>query len=148
MSIINFKDDYELVQRVKTIIGIPEEMLKDTDIISPQYIGRAEKYIGSKIKDITEELKDYEKEDLKIAFAYYVAYLMSPSMPMRLPQRMENISTKTLLQTIDWEEFGQKMLSICDEVLDGILEEHGIEKALGNTFVDLSDAVPYPNELV
>jgi hypothetical protein len=30
---------------------------------------------------------------------------------------------------------------------DELLEDHGEEITLGNTFVELSDSVPYPNEL-
>lgn len=148
MSIINFKDDYEIVLRVKSVIGIPEEMIKNEDIISPPNKIKTEKYINDKIKNISSELKDYDINNLKIAYIYHIAYLMSFSMPARLPQRMENISTKTQLQPIDWYKFGQEMLKLCDEMIDSVLEDHGESTTYGTTMIDLSDAVAYPNELV
>ncbi len=143
-----FKDEYEIAERVIAVMGIPGEFLNQEDIVSPEYKIKAEKYILKKIKEIVDELKDFEKESVRIAYIYYLIYLISPSMPVRLPQRMENISTKTLLQSIDWKEFGEEMLKRCDDLLDELLEDHDIELPIGNTFVELSDQVPYPNSLV
>lgn len=143
-----FKDEYEIAERVIAVMGIPGEFLNQEDIVSPEYKIKAEKYILKKIKEIVDELKDFEKESVRMAYIYYLIYLISPSMPVRLPQRMENISTKTLLQSIDWKEFGEEMLKRCDDLLDELLEDHDIELPIGNTFVELSDQVPYPNSLV
>lgn len=143
-----FEDDEELADRVISVIGIPKELLNPEDIVSPEYKIKAEKYIMRKLKAILDEIQDYEVESVKMAGVYYVTYLIAPSMPVRLPQRMENISTKTLLQTIDWLAFADEMLNRCDDLLNDLLLDHDIELTYGTTLIDLSDAAPYPNDLV
>lgn len=145
---INIDDDI-LVNRVKIVMGVPSEFLDSDSVISPEIKKKAEKYIGKRLEGIKEEIKEeYDKVNVEIAYVYYIAYLISPTMPIRLPQRMENISTKTLLQTIDWDAFGNEMLKRCDDTLDNLLEEFGAEATYGTTLVGLSDTAPYPNELV
>lgn len=143
-----FKDEYEIAERVIAVFGIPGEFLNQEDIVSPEYKIKAKNYVFKKLKEIKDEIKDYEYENVKMAYIYYLVYLISPSMPVRLPQRMENISTKTLLQSIDWKEFGEEMLNRCNDLLDQLLEDHDIELIIGNTFVELSDQAPYPNSLM
>lgn len=142
-----FKDDYELVERVTAVIGIPKELLNPENVVSPEYKIKAKNYIKRRLANIIDDIQSFEKETIRMAYIYYIVYLISPTMPVRLPQRMENISTKTLLQTIDWNSFADEMLNRCDGLLDELLEDHGEEITLGNTFVELSDSVPYPNEL-
>lgn len=142
-----FKDDYELVERVTAVIGIPKELLNPENVVSPEYKIKAKNYIKRRLANIIDDIQSFEKETIRMAYIYYIVYLISPTMPVRLPQRMENISTKTLLQTIDWNSFADEMLNRCDELLNELLEDHGEEITLGNTFVELSDSVPYPNEL-
>ena len=143
-----FKDEYEIANRVVSVIGIPKELLNPEDIVSPEYKIKTKKYILKKLKNIISDIKDYEKENIRMAYVYYLVYLIAPTMPVRLPQRMENISTKTQFQTIDWNEFANEMYNRCEDLLNDLLEEHGEELVIGNTMVDLSDSVPYPNELV
>ena len=124
-------------------------LLSSEDIVSPEFKIKAKKYINRKLESIINEITEkYEKESVKMAYIYYIVYLIAPTMPLRVPQRMENISTKTILQTIDWNEFANEMLNRCDDLLEDLLEDHGVETVLGSTFVELSDAVPYPNDLV
>ena len=40
-----FDDDYEIARRVKSVFGIPNVLLEDEDIISPEYKIRAESYL-------------------------------------------------------------------------------------------------------
>lgn len=142
-----FENDYDIAERVISVIGIPKELLNPEDIVSPEYKIKAEKYIKRKLSNILNDIQEFEKLDIKMAYIYYLVYLIAPSMPVRLPQRMENISTKTLLQTIDWNSFAEEMLNRCDELLDNLLEDYGEELLVGNTMIDLSNSVPYPNEL-
>ena len=144
-----FDDEYDIYERVKSVFGLPEELLSSEDIVSPEFKIKAKKYINRKLESIINEIAEkYEKESVKMAYIYYIVYLIAPTMPLRVPQRMENISTKTILQTIDWNEFANEMLNRCDDLLEDLLEDHGVETVLGSTFVELSDAVPYPNDLV
>lgn len=143
-----FDDDYEIARRVKSVFGIPNVLLEDEDIISPEYKIRAEKYIKRKLSTIYNDIKEIEKGNIQIAYIYYLAYLICPSMQIRLPQKMKNISTETDMQTINWYTLGQEMLNRCDEIIDDLIDEYSEEETtLGNTIVELSDTVSYPNEL-
>ena len=83
---------------------------------------------------------------MNIAYVYYICYLLCTGMYARLPKQMENISTKTILLSIDWDSKAAELLNKCDEIIDEILEElDGEEINYGNTFAVLSDESEYPN---
>lgn len=145
-------DEKALSSRVKSLIGIPDAFLSDSVITSPDFKLKAQKYINKQLvqiadnynESITDELQDL----VNMSGVYYIAYLLCVTMPVRLPVRMENISTKTLLQTIDWGKFADEMLGRCDDILTGVLEDEGIEMISGSTIIALSDEMSYPNTLI
>ena len=145
---INFDDIFstkEVGTRIRAIMGVPEEILDDTVINSPTFKIKATRYINKKISDYTEEQLSLNLELLDIAYLYYVCYLLCTGMYARLPRQMENVSTKTILQTIDWDSKALEMLNKCDEILDEILSELDDNFQYGNTFAVLTDASEYPN---
>ena len=144
----NFEDIFstkELGTRVRAIIGVPEEILDDEIINSPTFKIKASKYINKSILDYTEEQLSMDIELLDIAYLYYICYLLCTGMYARLPKQMENVSTKTILQTIDWDSKALELLNKCDEIMDEILEELDDNFQYGNTFAVLSDVSEYPN---
>lgn len=131
----------DLCQRVRAVLGVPEEILTDSIISSPTFTFKASKYINKFIAE-------YEELDIaliKIAYIYYICYLVCAGMYARLPKQMENVSTKTILQTIDWDKKALDMLDECNEILEEALEEIGEDIEYGNTFAVLSDESEYPN---
>lgn len=155
MFSISLKDS-DLSNRVKSVIGIPDAFLNDSVITSPDFKYKAEIYINSQLNELNEIYEEEEKEVseevqrlIDMSAIYYIAYLLCVSMPVRLPNRMENISTKTLLQTIDWYKFAEEMLGRCDDLLNKILEDEEVDSStLGNTIIALSDETTYPNEMM
>lgn len=135
----------ELGTRIRAIMGVPEEILGDVVINSPTFKIKASTYINKKISDYTEEQLSPSFELLNIAYLYYVCYLLCTGMYARLPKQMENVSTKTILQAIDWDSKALEMLNKCDEILDEILSELDDSFQYGNTFAVLTDASEYPN---
>ena len=135
----------ELGIRIRAIIGVPEEILDDSIINSPTFKIKATKYINKKISDYTEEQLSVNFELLDIAYLYYICYLLCTGMYARLPRQMENVSTKTILQTIDWDSKALEMLSKCDEIMDDIISELDDSFQYGNTFAVLTDSSDYPN---
>ena len=135
----------ELGIRIRAIMGVPEEILDDEVINSPTFKVKANKYINKKITDYTEEQLSPSFELLDIAYLYYIGYLLCTGMYARLPKQMENVSTKTILQTIDWDSKALEMLNKCDEILDEILSELDDNFQYGNTFAVLTDTSEYPN---
>lgn len=135
----------ELGIRVRAIMGIPEEILDDTVINSPTFKIKSSIYINKKINIYTEEQLTSNLELLDIAYLYYVCYLLCTGMYARLPRQMENVSTKTILQTINWDSMALEMLNKCDEIMDEILAELDDNFQYGNTFAVLSDVSEYPN---
>jgi len=135
----------ELGTRIRAIMGVPEEILDDSVINSPTFKIKAGSYISKKISDYTEEQLSSSFELLNIAYLYYVCYLLCTGMYARLPKQMENVSTKTILQTIDWDSKALEMLNKCDEIMDDIISELDDNFQYGNTFAVLSDSSDYPN---
>jgi hypothetical protein len=143
-----FKDIFsprELGARIRAIMGIPEEILDDSIINSPTFKIKASKYINKKIADYTEQELSSNMELLNIAYLYYICYLLCTGMYARLPKQMENVSTKTILQTIDWDSMALEMLNKCDEIMDEIISEIDDDFQYGNTFAVLTDSSDYPN---
>lgn len=147
MVFLKEMDEEEIITRVQTVFGIPKVMFDGEDIVSPVFVSKAKKYVEKRLNEI-EEIEEADQEMVKIAFIYYLCYLIAPTMYTRLPQKMENISTKTTMFNIDWYKFAEEMLKNCEDILEDLLEEYGIELVYGTTAVDLSDEAPYPNELV
>lgn len=152
MEEIKFKEnDEELSDRVRAILGVPEEILTDDIISSPIFKLRASKYINKKINSYidegTEEIseEDIDKDLLEIAYIYYICYLLCTGMDARLPKQMENTSTKTILQTISWDEKALEMLQTCNDTIDSVMEDIIDETDLGFTFAVLTDESEYPN---
>lgn len=135
----------ELGTRIRAILGVPEEILDDSVINSPTFKIKAGNYINKKISKYTEEQFSLNLELLDIAYLYYVCYLLCTGMYARLPKQMENVSTKTVLQTIDWDSKALEMLNKCDEIMDDIISELDDNFQYGNTFAVLSNSSDYPN---
>ena len=130
--------------RVRAILGVPELILMDEVITSPDFLKKAEKYINKNIKD-------YEGLDeilIEIAFIYYICYLLCPGMYSRLPKQMENISTKTILQSTNWNNMALEMLSKCNETLEEAILEVSDEIDYSVSFATLTDSSEYPNTLI
>ena len=61
---------------------------------------------------------------------------------------MENVSTKTVLQTTDWDKMALDFLDKANEMLDKAIEElTGEEESLGTTMAILSEESTYPNTI-
>lgn len=155
MEEIKFEENNEeLSNRVRAILGVPEEILTDDIISSPVFELRASKYINKKVNSyITNETEEISEEDidkdlLEIAYIYYICYLLCFGMDARLPKQMENTSTKTILQTINWDEKALEMLQTCDDTIDSAMEEVIGETDLGFTFAVLTDESEYPNTTI
>ena len=114
-------ENFEL--QVRSILGVPEELLTDEVIDSPLFISKANKYINRNIKDYS----DLDENLLQIALVYYVSYLLCPGMYARLPKQMGNVSTKTVLQDINWDEKALEMLDKANETLDRVKKAIGID---------------------
>lgn len=145
---IKFEDIFstkELGTRVRAILGVPEEILDNDVISSPTFKIKADNYINKKISDYTEEQLSGQLELLNIAYLYYICYLLCTGMYARLPKQMENVSTKTILQNIDWDSKALEMLNKCDEIIDDILSEIDDSFQYGNTYAVLTEASDYPN---
>lgn len=134
----------ELPVRVRAILGVPEEILTDEIISSPIFALKASKYINKKI----QEYEEVDEDLLDIAYIYYVCYLLCTGMYARLPKQMENISTKTILQTIKWDERALDMLNTCDETIDMAISEIVEDLETGNTFAVLTSSSEYPNTTI
>lgn len=135
-------DDLEI--RVRAIMGVPELILLDDIIASPVFLTRAERYINKRIKD-------YDKLDeslLQIATVYYICYLLCPGMYARLPKQMENVSTKTVLQNIDWDKMALEMLGKCNDLLDEAILEVDDNVDYSVSFAVLTDSSEYPNQTI
>lgn len=132
----------ELEVRVRAIMGVPKLILLDDTISSPVFLKRAEYYINKNIKD-------YEELDtslIEIATIYYICHLLCPGMYARLPKQMENTSTKTILQTIDWDNMAIEMLNKCNEILDEAIAQVDEDIDYSVSFATLTDSSEYPNE--
>ena len=129
----------DLNVRVRAILGIPEEFLEDEVISSPTFVIKANKYINKKI----ESYEDLDKSLITIAYIYYVCYLLCVGMSARLPKQMENVNTKTVLQSIDWDSKALEMLDACNDTLEEAIGDEDVQ--YGATFAVLSDVSEYPN---
>lgn len=130
----------ELPKRVRAILGVPEELLVDDVILSIDFLMQADSYVNNKIK----EYEGLNESLIKIAYIYYICYLLCLGMYSRLPKQMENLSTKTVLQTIDWDSKALECLEKSNElILDTINEVE--EETMYNTAATLSDETTYPN---
>lgn len=146
---IDFEEDGELGIKVRAILGVPEEFLTDEVISSPVFLKQAETYINKKISEYTIKKGSTPEELLKIGYIYYVCYLLCLGMYARLPKQMDNVNTKTILLSIDWNQMALDMLDRCDEIVDNALEDFQDEDInYGNTYAVLTDASEYPNTTI
>ena len=132
---------YDLPIRVRAIMGVPDLILLDDVISSPDFLLRANKYINKIIK----EYEDLDTSLLEIAAIYYICYLICPGMYARLPKQMENTSTKTILQSIDWDKMALDMLGKCNEILEEAILDVVDEIDYSVSFAVLTDTSEYPN---
>lgn len=141
--VINLEDNPidELGTRVRAIMGVPELVLLDDIISSPVFITKAEKYINKNI----EEYEELDERLIEIATIYYICYLLCPGMYARLPKQMENVSTKTVLQSIDWDKMAIDMLGKCNEILEEAISEVTDDIDYSVSFAVLTDSSEYPN---
>lgn len=146
---IDFEEDGELGIKVRAILGVPEEFLTDEVISSPVFLKQAETYINKKISEYTIKQGSTPEELLKIGYIYYVCYLLCLGMYARLPKQMDNVNTKTILLSIDWNQMALDMLDRCDEIIDNALEDFQDEDInYGNTYAVLTDESEYPNTTI
>ena len=139
----------ELGNQVRAILGVPQEFLTDEVISSPVFLKQAETYINKKISEYTIKQGSTPEELLKIGYIYYVCYLLCLGMYARLPKQMDNVNTKTILLSIDWNQMALDMLDRCDEIIDNALEDFQDEDInYGNTYAVLTDASEYPNTTI
>lgn len=134
----------ELEVRVRAIMGVPELILLDEVITSPDFLKRAEKYINKSIKDYDQ----LDESLIQIATIYYICYLLCPGMYARLPKQMENVSTKTVLQNIDWDKMALEMLGKCNDVLEEAILEVDGDIDYSVSFAVLTDSSEYPNTTI
>lgn len=135
-------DDLEI--RVRAIMGVPELILLDETITSPDFLIRAERYINKSIKDYDQ----LDESLLQIATVYYICYLLCPGMYARLPKQMENVSTKTVLQNIDWDKMALEMLGKCNDLIEEAILEVDDNVDYSVSFAVLTDSSEYPNETI
>ena len=141
---IDFEKENEiedLGQRVRAVLGVPEEILTDDTISSPTFVLKANNYINKNI----QKYEELDKNLITIAYVYYICYLVCAGMSARLPKQMENVSTKTILQSINWDNKALEMLDICNQTLDEAIEEAGGDLSYGNSFAVLTESSEYPN---
>ena len=131
----------ELGTKVRAIMGVPELILLDDVISSPVFLTKAERYINKNI----EEYEGLDENLIQIATIYYVCYLLCPGMYARLPKQMENVSTKTVLQSIDWDKMALDMLGKCNEILEEAILDVVDEIDYSVSFAVLTDTSEYPN---
>lgn len=149
MAIDFEKTPEELGNQVRAILGVPQEFLTDEVISSPVFLKQAETYINKKISEYTIKQGSTPEELLKIGYIYYVCYLLCLGMYARLPKQMDNVNTKTILLSIDWNQMALDMLDRCDEIVDSALEDFQDEDInYGNTYAVLTDASEYPNTTI
>lgn len=135
--------EVRISERVLAILGLPKEILTEEIISSPIFIEQAENYINKNISEYLELIDEKNTGLLDISAMYYISYLLCLGMDARLPKQMENLSTKTVLNSIDWDEKALEMLAKADEMLDDFLEDYTDETGY-NTFAELSDEMQYP----
>ena len=140
---INLEDNPidELEVRVRAIMGVPELILLNDVITSPDFLIRAERYINKRIK----EYDNLDESLIQIATIYYICYLLCPGMYARLPKQMENVSTKTVLQNIDWDKMALEMLGKCNDLLEEAILEIGEDIDYSVSFATLTASSEYPN---
>lgn len=134
---------YEAGKRVRAILGVPEEILTDEIISSSIFEDQATNYINKNISEYLELIDESDTGLLDIAAMYYISYLLCTGMDARLPKQMENLSTKTVLNSINWDEKALEMLAKADEALDDFLEDYTDDNGY-NSFAELSDEMEYP----
>ncbi len=134
----------DLPIRVRAIMGVPDLILLDDVISSPDFLLRANKYINKIIK----EYEDLDTSLLEIAAIYYICYLICPGMYARLPKQMENTSTKTILQSINWDAMAIEMLGKCNEILDDAISEVNDDIDYSVSFAVLTSSSEYPNDTI
>ncbi len=134
---------YEEGKRVRAILGVPEEILTDEIISSSIFEDQATNYINKNISEYLELIDESNTGLLDIAAMYYISYLLCTGMDARLPKQMENLSTKTVLNSINWDEKALEMLAKADEALDDFLEDYTDDNGY-NSFAELSDEMEYP----
>lgn len=130
----------ELPKRVRAILGVPEELLEDDVILSKDFLIQADSYVNKQI----QEYEGLNESLIEIAYIYYVCYLLCLGMYSRLPKQMENLSTKTVLQTIDWDSKALECLDKSNEIILDTISEIEDEN-IYNTSATLSNETTYPN---
>lgn len=130
-------------KRVRAIIGVPEPILTNEIISSPIFKKQTENFINKRIKEYLENIDEEDLGLLEVASMYYLSYLLCVGMDARLPKQMENLSTKTVLNSINWDEKALELLDKANELIDDFLAEFDVDEGY-NTFADLSDEVEYP----
>ena len=139
----------EIGKRVRSIIGVPDALLTDDVISSPVFKSKTEAYINKSVKEYWDLVKEEDLGLLNVSAMYYISYLLCVGMDARLPKQMENLSTKTMLQNISWDEKALELLQQAEEALGDFLEEFDIDEGnMYGTFADLSDEVEYPETTV
>lgn len=147
MYIEKMEDSYvsDLPTRSRAILGVPMEFIDDDVILSPTYLIQSASFINARLAEYEDYKEDFNNYYIQISYIYYVCYLLCSGMYARLPHQMENVNTKTVLQTIDWDKKALEYLDKANEMLDQAIEELLGEDSIGNSFATLSDETSYPN---
>ena len=69
-------------------------------------------------------------------------------MYARLPKQMENTSTKTILQSINWDTMAIEMLGKCNEILDDAISEVNDDIDYSVSSAVLTSSSEYPNDTI
>lgn len=138
-------DDYLL--RIKYILGIPSisDFLIKEEVVAAEIFGEAQIFINKFTKKYPDVDWEADKERLESVLIVYSGYLLCPSMQVRIPEKMKDIDTETILK-IDWNTLEDKLLIRANKMLDDLLEDLGIEiPTYGLTLMELTDEAAYPN---
>lgn len=135
----------DLPTRSRAILGVPYEFIEDDVILSPTYLIQSASFINSKLSEYEEYKEEVNSYYIQISYIYYICYLLCSGMYARLPHQMENVNTKTVLQTIDWDKKALEYLDKANEMIDQAVEELLGEDSIGNSFATLSEETIYPN---
>lgn len=145
---IEFSESFsetELGVRVRAIMGVPEEILDNITINSPTFKIVSENYVNKQIRKYEESQLENNLDLLNIAYLYHICYQICLGMYARLPKQMENTSTKTILQTIDWDSKAIEMLQKCNTIIEETIIEIDDEVDYRSSFAVLTSESEYPN---
>lgn len=136
---------------VRYNIGVDEVYVSNQDILSPTNDVMFKNFLKKQTADLPDQeiTADSLIELIDAAKVCYTSSRIARTMNTRLPIRMENLSTKTLLAETDWDALADKMEASASELLADLVDELATEETIvGSTIVDLTGSNEYTNGLV